>query len=58
MTDRDMLEMIRQIVAPEHDGCCGCAYDDRDEWEMPCCKCSHGCRDYWRPAAREGGGEK
>ena len=30
------------------DGCCGCAFEDVNEWELPCSKCKRGCKDYWR----------
>lgn len=30
------------------DGCSGCAYFDRDEWEMPCQRCKRNSKDYWR----------
>ena len=29
-------------------GCVGCAYYERDEWDMPCAKCRRNCVDYWR----------
>lgn len=39
---------IAELNDAEHDGCCGCAFESVDEWEMPCCKCKHGCKDYFR----------
>lgn len=30
------------------DGCVGCAFEDRNSWEMPCDKCSRNSKDYWR----------
>lgn len=30
------------------DGCCGCAFEDVNSWEMPCDKCKRNSRDYWR----------
>lgn len=35
------------------DGCDGCAFYDRDEWEMPCKKCNRNCRDYWRKERKD-----
>jgi hypothetical protein len=30
------------------DGCVGCAFEDREEWDMPCQKCERNAKDYWR----------
>ncbi len=30
------------------DGCEGCTYTAKQDWEMPCVKCKRGCKDYWR----------
>lgn len=32
----------------EADGCSGCTFYDKEEWEMPCVKCKRACKDYWR----------
>ena len=41
-------EFKRILDAYLADGCQGCAYRDKDEWEMPCRKCKRNCKDYWR----------
>lgn len=30
------------------DGCAGCAFAEKESWEMPCEKCKRNCKDYWR----------
>ena len=30
------------------DGCKGCAFEDRNSWEMPCEKCCNNNKNYWR----------
>lgn len=44
---------IAELNDAEHDGCCGCAYESVEEWEMPCCKCKQGCKDYYRRPREE-----
>lgn len=39
---------IDVIVQNEADGCVGCAFEDREEWEMPCKECKNSKRNYWR----------
>ena len=42
-------EAIKKIGEQiEADGCGGCAYWDREEWEEPCKRCKRNCKDYWR----------
>ncbi len=49
MPDYDILEIIKAVIErKEADGCMGCAFDDREEWEEPCSKCCRNCKDYWR----------
>ena len=43
------IEELRKVLdAYLADGCSGCAFEDKEEWEMPCCKCSRNCKNYWR----------
>ena len=37
------------------DGCTGCAFMGKEEWDMPCRCCKRNCRDYWRAEPREEG---
>lgn len=30
------------------DGCCGCAFEHVEPWELPCRKCKRNSKDYWR----------
>lgn len=30
------------------DGCCSCAFENVEPWEMPCAKCARNSKDYWR----------
>lgn len=39
---------IKELERQEADGCEGCTYTAKKEWEMPCAKCKRGCKDYWR----------
>ena len=54
MIERKLNELINLVKAwiekQDADGCTGCAFYDRDEWEMPCVKCKRNCKDYWRRA--------
>ena len=46
----EWLKELKQLREQENSyGCCGCAFEDVEEWEMPCSKCKRGCNDYWRP---------
>lgn len=31
-------------------GCEGCAFWDKNSWDMPCKECKRNCTDYWRKA--------
>lgn len=46
---KDALEAMEN---GEGNGSNGCAFADKEEWEMPCEKCKRNQRDYWR--AKEG----
>ena len=41
-------ELRKVLDAYLADGCCGCAFEDVAEWEMPCQKCKRNCKDFWR----------
>jgi len=41
----ELKELLDAYLA---DGCSGCAFYDRDEWEMPCERCKRNSKDYWR----------
>jgi len=43
------IEELRRVLdAYMSNGCFGCAFEDREEWEMPCLMCSRNCKNYWR----------
>ena len=44
--DKGMRDAV--MMREDADGCVGCAFRDRDSWEMPCDKCKRNCKDYWR----------
>ena len=53
MTGKDdveeLLRIVRRIIDRETaDGCIGCAYFEREDWEPPCNKCRRAAKDYWR----------
>lgn len=41
-------EFFDKLEELDAEGCTGCAFEDRDEWEMPCSHCKRICKDYWR----------
>lgn len=43
---RDALDIARNQARAG--GCTGCAFEDREEWDMPCSRCNRNCKDYWR----------
>lgn len=44
-----LLEQLKTIIESlEADGCEGCAFEDREEWEEPCRRCKRNHQDYWR----------
>lgn len=42
---------IKAIELEKADGCQGCAFEDREEWELPCDRCKRAKKDYWRGKA-------
>lgn len=49
-TAYDINKTIEQSKA---DGCNGCKYISKDEYEEPCLRCKRNCKDYWRPRGHE-----
>ena len=37
-----------RVMKENADGCCGCAFEYVESWQMPCEKCKRNSRDYWR----------
>lgn len=49
MTDEGkVLRLLKEYIINAEEGCTGCAYVDREEWEDPCKMCKRNCKDYWR----------
>ena len=48
--ERKILNLLKEYIANAEEGCLGCAYEDREEWEDPCKRCKRNCKDYWRIA--------
>jgi hypothetical protein len=46
-------ELQNILAAYMADGCVGCAFEDKEEWELPCTICSRNCEDYWRAKEEE-----
>lgn len=45
------IEELKKVLdAYLADDCQGCAFYEKEEWEMPCRKCRRNCKDYWRRA--------
>ena len=45
----DLIAIVQAwIDRQDADGCLGCAFEDKDEWQLPCCRCKRNCKDYWR----------
>lgn len=38
---------IETLQATEHDGCEGCKYTHKDQYEMPCLMCKQSKKDLW-----------
>ena len=41
---RDEIRAMKENTA----GCCGCAFEHVEPWELPCRKCKRNSKDYWR----------
>lgn len=49
MTKQDFINVLSAILEQEKaDGCHGCAFIDKETFEMPCKECKRNCKDYWR----------
>ena len=45
----DLIAIVQAwIDSQDADGCLGCAFEEKDEWQLPCCRCKRNCKDYWR----------
>ena len=43
------IEELRKVLDTYlADGCCGCKYEDTEEWLLPCMVCKRNCKDFWR----------
>lgn len=40
-------KMEEALQATEHDGCEGCKYTHKDQYEMPCLMCKQSKQDLW-----------
>lgn len=48
------IEELKKVLdAYLADGCVDCAFEDKEEWELPCTICSRNCEDYWRAKEEE-----
>lgn len=47
----ELASVLNEVEVARADGCEGCAFMDKEEWEMPCMKCKRACKDYWRAKA-------
>ena len=54
MDKTEIMQILEAIIERDKaDGCSGCAYFDKEDWEMPCAKCLRASKDYWRRAEAE-----
>lgn len=37
-----------RVMKENADGCCGCAFEMTESWQMPCDRCQRNSKDYWR----------
>lgn len=50
----ELINLVKAwIDSQEADGCVGCAFNDRYEWELPCSDCKRNHKDYWRRGAEK-----
>ena len=40
-----------RVMKENADGCCGCAFEQTESWQMPCDRCKRNSKDYWRAKA-------
>ena len=46
--DEEAIDIaIEALQATEHDGCEGCKYTHKDQYEMPCLMCKQSKEDLW-----------
>lgn len=49
MTTEEIMRIVKALeIQARADGCQGCAFLDKEDWEMPCAECRRCCKDYWR----------
>lgn len=49
MTKEEIISILDFISEQgKADGCNGCKYISKDEYEEPCLRCKRNCKDYWR----------
>ena len=49
MTKEEIINILDFILEQgKADGCNGCKYISKDEYEEPCLRCKRNCKDYWR----------
>ena len=57
MIDKDFIEFMRiarNLYFRLHaDGCEGCKYEDKAEWELPCSDCKNTHVSHWKGADYE-----
>lgn len=50
----ELINLVKAwIDSQEADGCVGCAFNDRYEWELPCADCKRNHKDYWRRGTKK-----
>ena len=45
---RAIDEAANAIRREDADGCAGCKFEAKEEWEPPCDRCKRNRKDYWR----------
>lgn len=48
MRFEDYIRLLDFLEQSKADGCNGCKYISKDEYEEPCLRCKRNCKDYWR----------
>ena len=49
MTEKEIVQILEAILERNKaDGCVGCAFWNKESWDMPCKECKRNCKDYWR----------
>ena len=54
MDDKSVMQILQAMIeAGKADGCYGCAFINKEEWELPCADCKRNHKDYWRMTQHE-----